>query len=114
MLLPLLSVHRQRLGRRDARAQPRRQEGVDPARRVGAIVCFNVASPYHGQGLARQLLDAACEGLRADGFAVVESYPAKRALSDVCDYHGRLDMYLKAGFTVHRESEHFAIVRKAL
>lgn len=85
----------------------------DPSR-VGAIVCFNVAAPYRGQGLARQLLEAACDGLRADGFAVAEAYPAKRALSDARDYHGRLDMYLHAGFTLHRESEHFAIVRKAL
>lgn len=85
----------------------------DPSR-VGAIVCFNVAAPYRGRGLARRLLDTACEGLRAEGFAVVEAYPAKRALSDARDYHGRLEMYLNAGFTVHREVEHFAIVRRTL
>ncbi len=85
----------------------------DPAD-IGAIVCFNVAAPYRRQGLARQLLGTACDGLREDGFAVAEGYPARLAVSDARDYHGRLDMYLDAGFTVHREGERFAIVRKAL
>ncbi len=85
----------------------------DPAR-VGAIVCFVVAAPYRRQGLARRLLDAACAGLRAQGFAIAEASPAKHARSDARDYHGRLEMYLSAGFALHRESERFAIVRKAL
>jgi GNAT superfamily N-acetyltransferase len=85
----------------------------DPAR-VGAIVYFNVAAPYRGQGLAKRLLDAACDGLRADGFAVAEAYPAKIARSAARDYHGRLNMYLNAGFALHRESEQFAIVRRML
>ena len=81
---------------------------------VGAIVCFNVAAPYRGQGLARQLLDAACDGLRQQGFAIAEAYPARQNLSDARDYHGRLAMYLSAGFTIHRESERFAVVRRPL
>jgi GNAT superfamily N-acetyltransferase len=85
----------------------------DPAR-VGAIVCFNVAAPYRGQGLARQLLDAACDGLRADGFAIAEAYPAKVDRSAARDYHGRLSMFLKAGFAIHRDGERFAIVRRML
>ncbi len=85
----------------------------DPAE-IGAIVCFNVAAPYRGQGLARRLLDTACDDLRARGFAIAEAYPAKRARSDARDYHGRLEMFLKAGFAIHREGERFAIVRKAL
>lgn len=85
----------------------------DPAR-IGAIVCFVVAAPYRGQGLARRLLDAACAGLRAQGFAIAEAYPAKRETSDARDYHGRLAMYISAGFALQRESERFAIVRKAL
>lgn len=85
----------------------------DPAH-IGAIVCFNVAAPYRAQGLARLLLNAACDGLRDDGFAVAEAYPARRSRSDARDYHGRLGMYLDAGFAVHRESEHYAIVRRAL
>src|SRR5262245_24839478 len=31
---------------------------------VGAIVCFIIAKPNRGQGVARQLLQAACDGLR--------------------------------------------------
>jgi GNAT superfamily N-acetyltransferase len=85
----------------------------DPAR-IGAIVCFNVAAPYRGQGLAKRLLDAACEGLRAQGFATAEAYPAKIDRSAARDYHGRLNMYLDAGFVLHRDAEQFVIVRKAL
>ena len=85
----------------------------DPAE-VGAIVCFNIAAPYRGQGLASRLLDAACDGLSDQNFAIAEAYPARRALSDARDYHGRLEMFLKAGFAVHREGERFAVVRKVL
>ncbi len=85
----------------------------DPAA-VGAIVCFNIAAPYRGQGLAGRLLDAACNGLRADGFAIAEAYPARVARSEARNYHGRLEMFINAGFTILRESEHFAVVRKAL
>jgi len=81
---------------------------------VGAIVCFNIAAPYRGQGLAPKLLDAACDGLRQQGFASAEAYPARQKLSDARDYHGRLAMYLRAGFTIHRESERFAVVRRSL
>ncbi len=81
---------------------------------IGAIVCFNIAAPYRGQGLATKLLDAACDGLRDQGFALVEAYPARTEHSDARDYHGRLLMYLRAGFAVHRESERFAVVRRAL
>ena len=85
----------------------------DPAT-VGAIVCFNIAAPYRGQGLASKLLDAACVGLRDQAFAIAEAYPALVERSDARDYHGRLQMYLRSGFAVHRESERFAVVRRAL
>ena len=81
---------------------------------IGAIVCFNIAAPYRGQGLASRLLDAACAGLREQGFAMAEAYPALRAHSDARDYHGRLEMFLRAGFAVHRGGERFAVVRKTL
>lgn len=34
---------------------------------VGSIVCFIVAPAYRRQGVAARLLEAACEGLRAQG-----------------------------------------------
>jgi GNAT superfamily N-acetyltransferase len=85
----------------------------DPAK-VGAIVCFVVAAPYRGQGVAGRLLDAACEHLRAKGMSVAEAYPPKHPVSDARAYHGPLPMYLKNGFDVHREEEHYIVVRRAL
>ena len=84
---------------------------------VGSIVCFTIAAPYRRQGLATTLLDAACDGFRAQGIAVAEAYPVKRlqgAAPDAFVYHGPLSMYLAAGFERHAETERFQIVRKAL
>src|SRR5262249_29247176 len=38
------------------------------AERIAAIVCFVVAPGHRGQGVARALLAAACDGLAARGF----------------------------------------------
>ena len=81
---------------------------------VGAIVCFNVAPQYRRQGIASKLLDAACDGFRAQGLAIAEAYPAKDARGDARSYHGPLEMYLRAGFTALREDDDFVVVRKAL
>ena len=85
----------------------------DPSK-VGSIVCFAVAAPYRRQGIAAQLLNAACDTLREQGLAIAEAYPAKESMSDARAYHGPLDMYLAAGFTPLRETGHYVIVRKLL
>ena len=87
---------------------------TDDPERVGAIVCFNVAPQYRRQGIASKLLDAACDGFRAQGLAIAEAYPAKDARGDARSYHGPLEMYLRAGFTALREDDDFVVVRKAL
>ena len=85
----------------------------DPAE-VGSIVCFVVAAPYRGQGVASRLLDAACGHLRGKGMAIAEAYPPKEPASDARAYHGPLPMYLSNGFAVYREEEHYVVVRRAL
>jgi GNAT superfamily N-acetyltransferase len=87
---------------------------IADAERVGSIVCFVVAAPFRGQGVAKHLLDAACDGLRARGLAIAEGYPRKRTGSDADAYHGPLDLYLGAGFEVFREGKRVVVVRKAL
>ena len=65
---------------------------------TGSIVCFVVAKTHRRQGIARQLLDAACEGFRAAGLAWAEAYPHLGEQTDAGNYHGPTDMYLAAGF----------------
>ena len=87
---------------------------VDDADRVGSIVCFIVAKPHRGRGVARSLLEAACAGFRSQGLAFAEGYPRRTAASDAANYHGPLSLYLNSGFTVFREADAVTIVRKDL
>jgi GNAT superfamily N-acetyltransferase len=81
---------------------------------VGAIVCFVVAPPYRGRGVARQLLEAACEGFRERGVRVVEAYPRPNPDSDAANHFGPLSMYLAAGFEQAGTESESVVVRKTL
>ena len=85
----------------------------DPER-VGAIVCFVIASPYRGHGAARTLLESACNSLAEQGFTVAEAYPSKQGGSDALEYRGPLKMYLDAGFAPFRDTPRWVVVRKDL
>jgi len=87
---------------------------TDDPEGVGAIVCFVIAAPYRRQGIAARLLDAACDGLQAQGMTLAEAYPAKEVHSEARAYHGPLAMYLAAGFTPVREAGEFVVVRRQL
>ena len=49
------------------------------------------------------LLDAACDGLRAQGLAIAEANPRPNAKTPAENHFGPLALYLAAGFTIHRE-----------
>jgi GNAT superfamily N-acetyltransferase len=104
---------------------PRRIEKAraDDAAVVGSVVCFIVAKDSRGKGIASVLLDAACDKFRRDGLAIAEAYPSTAPPSgpyadqipwSAHHHTGPLEMYRKAGFTVHQQLERFAVVRKAL
>jgi GNAT superfamily N-acetyltransferase len=84
------------------------------APRTGSIVCFVVAKPYRGQGVAKALLAAACEHFRRQGLAFAEAYPRKNAESEATNHFGPLAMYLAMGFAPYREDDDTIIVRRAL
>jgi GNAT superfamily N-acetyltransferase len=92
------------------------QDEPEPqAERIGTIVCFNVAKPYRGQGIARRLLEAACEGFRRQGLALAEGFPRHDTFDPAPNYKGPLSMYLDAGFEVVRKQDNgITHVRKAL
>jgi GNAT superfamily N-acetyltransferase len=70
---------------------------------VGTILCFLVEPGHRGRGVARKLLEAACEGLRDQGMHVVEANPRTSTTSAAENHFGPLNMYLSAGFTIHRD-----------
>ena len=86
---------------------------ADPER-TGSIVCYVIAPQYRGQGLARRLLDGACDMMRDRGIRWLEAYPPTNATTAASSYHGRLSMYLAAGFEHLRDAGRFAVVRKTL
>ncbi len=83
---------------------------------VGSIVCFVVAAPYRGQGVAGALLEAACAGFGQRGLVVAEAYPAASSdrTSDAHAFWGPRAMYEACGFSVHLQAEDHVVMRKAL
>ncbi len=93
----------------------------NPSEPVGSIMCFLVAPGHRGKGVGSALLNAACDKFRRDKLQVAEGYPTTNPVKRAWEipwaeenYKGSLNMYLKAGFKVHRQLERFAIVRKQL
>lgn len=86
----------------------------DPdANRIGQITCFIVAKEHRGTGVAKALLQAACEGLRAQGLTIAEATANTHATTEAEHHYGPLSMYLAAGFTVHKtEDRGYVIVRR--
>ena len=78
-------------------------------------MCFLVAPRYRGEGIARLLLQAACDGLRGQGMTIAEANPRPQAETPADNHFGPLSLYLSSGFTVHREdSDGSVYVRRAL
>jgi len=92
-----------------------------PGEPVGSIMCFVVSPDYRGRGVCTALLRAACDKFRRDGLQTAEGYPttnSQKRFGEIpwaeSNYKGPLNVYLKNGFTIHKQLELFAIVRKQL
>jgi GNAT superfamily N-acetyltransferase len=88
----------------------------DPdAAQLGQITCFVVAREHRRTGVAKDLLGAACAGLKAQGLRIAEAMPKPEVVGDAENHYGPLSLYTGAGFEVHRQGEHGSvIVRKRL
>lgn len=90
-------------------------EYTPDAEQVGAIICFLVEPSHRGRGVARQLLEAGCDGLRAQGLRIAEANPRAAGTSAAENHFGPLGLYLSAGFSVHREDDDGSVyVRRML
>jgi ribosomal protein S18 acetylase RimI-like enzyme len=82
---------------------------------TGAVFCFVVAPGERRQGIARALLQAACDGLRAQGLRRVLGRPLRHARSDAGNHTGPLALYLANGFAiVHEDSASGEVVVERL
>jgi GNAT superfamily N-acetyltransferase len=82
---------------------------------IGQITCFIVAKDHRGSGVAKALLQAACDGLRAQGLTIAEASANPSASTDAERHDGPLSMYLAAGFSAHRtEEDGYVTVRRRL
>jgi GNAT superfamily N-acetyltransferase len=73
------------------------------AARIGQITCFVIAKPHRRSGVATALLHAACAGLKEQGLTIAAASPVRTASSDAEHHYGPLNMYLAAGFRIHRK-----------
>jgi GNAT superfamily N-acetyltransferase len=90
-------------------------EPIPDSEHVGSILCFLVEPSYRGHGVSRLLLEAACDGLRTQGLRTAEANPRTAPTSAAENHFGPLNLYLSAGFKVHREDEDGSVwVRRAL
>jgi GNAT superfamily N-acetyltransferase len=90
-------------------------EPVPDSQGVGTILCFLVEASHRGRGIARKLLEAACDGLRQQGLHVAEANPRTSTTSATENHFGPLNMFLSAGFTIQRnDSDGSVWVRRAL
>ena len=79
--------------------------------RTGAVFCFVVAPGERRRGIARALLQAACDGLRTQGLARVLGRPLRHATSDAGNHTGPLALYLASGFEiVHDDAASDAVI----
>jgi GNAT superfamily N-acetyltransferase len=88
--------------------------GPNKGERIGAIVCFVIASTHRKKGVASHLLNAACKKFSEKGLEYAEAYPVKSPPSDAYNFPGPLSMYLKNGFTTYRDADWYMVVRKRL
>ena len=88
--------------------------GPDKWEKVGSIVCFVVGSSHRNKRVATNLLDAACKKFSEKGLEFAEAYPIKKPPSAAWDFPGPLSMYLKNGFSTHRDADWYWVVRKRL
>ncbi|RMH75342.1 MAG: GNAT family N-acetyltransferase, partial [Actinomyces sp.] len=72
---------------------------------VASTLCFTVAVPWRGRGIARRLLEFAVDDLAADpAVRLVEGYARPDPPDPATAFPGPLELYLSCGFTATDET----------
>jgi GNAT superfamily N-acetyltransferase len=67
---------------------------------IVSIVCFVIAPPYRGHGVATRLLEGVITTFADRGFDRLEAYPVREAKDAARAFHGTLDLFQRFGFDV--------------
>jgi len=86
----------------------------DPYDKVKSIYCFTIAPDMKRKGIAKQMLQYACQDAADNGYDYVEVYPEKEVVNILYDFMGPVEMYKNFGFVIHGETEHKLVMRKQL
>jgi len=87
---------------------------VDKNENIGSVICFIIAKDYRRKGIARMLLNTACDGFKQQGFDFAEGYPVINVEGDDKNYHGPLELYLSEGFYKHATEGDTIVMRKII
>jgi GNAT superfamily N-acetyltransferase len=87
---------------------------IDANHKVKSVYCFLVAPDMKRNGIAKQLLQYACQDAADDGYDYVEVYPEKESTDELKQFMGFVDMYKNMGFIIHAETEQKFVMRKQL
>ncbi|MBS5724401.1 MAG: GNAT family N-acetyltransferase [Clostridiales bacterium] len=79
-----------------------------------AVVCFEVAPNFRGQGVATALLNRVISDAKANQYMAVESFPVIREERYEWDCTGPVRLYEKAGFVIMEKRDDFVIMRKEI
>jgi len=79
-----------------------------------AVVCFEIAPAYRGNGIATALLHRVVADAEAEGYLGVVGFPIVRAERYEWDCQGPIRLYEKAGFTKVAEEGSTVVMRKEL
>lgn len=79
-----------------------------------AVVCFEVAPNFRGQGVATALLNRVISDAKANRYSTIESFPVIREERYEWDCKGPIHLYERAGFVITEKRDDFVIMRKEL
>lgn len=76
--------------------------------------CFVVSADMRRKGVARRLLEFACNDAANKGFEFVEAYPNREFRNESKDFMGPVSIYNELGFSICGEVDRRWVMRKKL